>query len=171
MPSQAVADSATKPLDAYKRDAARLLKAARAGDAQALGRFARLDHPPTELQLKHALAVIAQEAGFDSWTSLKQTSEGLDFSEFFTAPGLKDSINHWFSTYDEAKAHQAAHGGILLPYRHQCFVTSDAILARLGFEADDPDWADMGYDWVKPALPSAHAAVKARLERRFTKTA
>ncbi len=168
MPEQAL-----KPLDSYKRDAARLLKAMRGDDelshAAAMSRFARLATliPPDQMQLKHALAVVANEAGFPSWAALKQAAEGLDLSEFFAAPGLKDSINHWFATYEEAKAHQSAHGGILLPYRHQCFVTSDEILPRMGFDRDDPDWQAIGWDFVRPASEPSKQTITAKLQRRF----
>ncbi len=163
--------SAPKPLSAYKRDAARLLKAVRSEDgfarAEAEQRLARLSSLG-DVQLKHALAVVALEAGYKNWAELKQDSEQtFDFSEFFGTPGLADTINHWFATYDEAKAHQVANGGVLLPYRTQCFVTSEAVLTRLGFEPGHPDWADIGHDFVRPASPDAHSRIKAALERRF----
>jgi hypothetical protein len=157
-----------KPIDAYKRDAAKLLKAVRTDDLTARDRFQRLENAPADLQLKHALAVIAHEAGFPTWTALKSAAEETDFSEIFAAPGLKDSINHWFATYEEAQAHHLAHGGVLLPYRHQAFVTSLEILPRLGYEKDDPDWADIGYDFIRPASPDALARIKRRLSRRLT---
>ena len=157
-----------KPIDTYKRDAAKLLKAVRADDASARERFRRLENAPAGLQLKHALTVIAHEAGFPTWTALKSAAEEVDFSEIFAAPGLKDSINHWFRNYEEAKAHQAANGGVLLPYRTQAFVTSLEILPRLGYGKDDPDWADIGYDFIKPASEAALARIKTRLSRRLT---
>lgn len=157
-----------KPIDAYKRDAANLLKAVRADDASARDRFRRLENVPAGLQLKHALTVIAHEAGFPTWSALKSAAEEVDFSEIFAAPGLKDSINHWFRNYEEAKAHQMANGGVLLPYRIQAFVTSLEILPRLGYEKDDPDWADIGYDFIRPASDAALARIKARLSRRLT---
>ncbi len=160
------ADAASS-LDTYKRDAARLLKQVRAGDASARARFERLDSPPEAPQLKHALAVVARELGFAGWADLKQARTGLDFSEFFVAPGLGDTLNAWFSTYDEAKAFQVANGGVLLPYRHHVFVTSLAILDRLGFEAGHTDWAAIGYDFVRPASTAAQARIKIALERRF----
>ena len=163
--------SAALPLDTYKRDAARLLKQARSGDTAACARFERLDNPPEAPQLKHALAVVAREAGFAGWTDLKQAHTGLDFSEFFAAPGLGDTLNVWFSTYDEAKAFHAVNGGVLLPYRRHVFVTSLAMLERLGFEAGHTDWAAIGYDFVRPAPTAAQTAaqirIKAALERRF----
>ncbi|ESQ86654.1 hypothetical protein ABAC460_22770 [Asticcacaulis sp. AC460] len=160
-------DTASPTLDHYKRDAARLLKQARAGDATALQRFQRLDNPPAEIQLKHALAVVAGEAGHDSWTDLKQAS-GLDFSEFFGGHGLRDSLNPWFNNYDEAKAFQTENGGVLLPYRHHFFVSSTAMLARLGFEEDHADWQAIGFDFVRPASAEAQTRIKAGLQRRFT---
>ncbi len=159
--------TAAMSLDAYKRDAARLLKQVRSGDASARARFERLDNPPESPQLKHALAVVAQEAGFAGWTALKDAGTGLDFSEFFAAPGLGDSLNVWFATYAEAKAFHAANGGVLLPYRRHYFVTSMALLDRLGFEPGHTDWAAIGYDFVEPKSPAAQARIKAALERRF----
>ncbi len=154
-------------IDSLKRDAARLLKQARAGDEAALRRFASLRSPPETLQLKHALAVVADEAGFDSWTDLKQTQAGLDFSEFFANPSLRDSLNPWFNNYEEARVFHAANGGVLLPYRHHFFVSSLAMLERLGFEADHSDWRDIGFDFVRPASEASHGRIKASLQRRF----
>src|SRR3569623_787802 len=156
-----------KSLDTYKRDTARLLKAARTGDASAAARLRTLDELPAVPQLKHALAVVAREAGFDGWTALKTASEGGDFSDVFAAPQVKDSVNAWFATYDEGKAHHVGAGGVLLPYRGQVFVTSLNILSRLGFERDDPDWKDIGYDFVRPASPAAHARITAAFRRSF----
>ena len=159
--------SAASSLDTLKRDAARLLKQVRSGDASARARFERLENPPEAPQLKHALAVMAREAGFAGWSDLKQARTGLDFSEFFASPGLGDTLNAWFSTYDEAKAFHTNNGGVLLPYRHHVFVTSMAILERLGFETGHTDWAAIGYDFVSPASLAAHGRLKAALERRF----
>jgi len=160
-------EQANLSIDSLKRDAARLLKQARAGDEIALKRFASLRSPPEILQLKHALAVVADETGFDSWAELKQAQSGLDFSEFFAGPSLRDSLNPWFNNYDEARAFRATNGGVLLPYRHHFFVSSLAMLERLGFETDHPDWRDIGYDFVRPASEAAHARIKASLQRRF----
>lgn len=157
----------TKPLSAYKRDAARLLKALRAGDSDAETRFCILRETPASAQLKHALAVVAMEAGFECWTALKAAGDEPDFSDIFVRPGISDSLNAWFASYDEAKTYHQAHGGVLLPYRHQVFVTSLAALVRLGFEADHPDWAAIGYDFVRPASPEAHGRIKTALLRRF----
>jgi hypothetical protein len=157
----------TKPISAYKRDAARLLKGLRAGDSDAETRFSILREAPAAAQLKHALAVVAMEAGYECWTALKAAGGEPDFSDIFVRPGISDSLNAWFSTYDEARAYHQAHGGVLLPYRHQVFVTSLAVLTRLGYEQDHPDWKEIGHDFVRPASLEAHARIKAALLRRF----
>jgi hypothetical protein len=161
--------SAAASLDTLKRDAARLLKQVRSGDAAACARFERLNNPPLAPRLKHALAVVAQEAGFAGWAALKAAQSGLDFDEFFGAPGLGDSLNVWFATYDEAQAFHRLNGGVLLPYRRHYFVSSMALLERLGFEAGHADWAAIGCDFARPASPAAHARIKAALERRFNR--
>ena len=158
---------ARKPVDSYRRDAARLLKAAKDRSPGALEQFAALDNPPPNLQLKHALAVIASQAGFESWAQLKNDAEAPNFSEFFTSNGRADSINHWFSGYAEARAHHELYGGVLLPFRHQCFVTSLEILGRIGFEKDDPDWREIGYDFITPRSDAALSRIKAKLTRRY----
>lgn len=160
-------EQASFSLDSLKRDAARLLKLARAGDAAALRRFDCLSNPPEALQLKHALTVVADETGYDSWIALKQAQSGLDFSEFFGSPGFKDSLNHWFNNYEEGRAFLEAHGGVLLPYRHHVFVSSLAMVERLGFEADHTDWRDVGYDFVRPKSQAAFERIKLSLTRRF----
>ena len=66
------------------------------------------------------------------------------------------------STYDEAKAVHAVKGGVLLPYRRHYFVTSTALLDRLGFEAGHADWAAIGYDFARPASAAAPPSPKIR---------
>jgi len=53
-------------LDYYRKQAKALLKAARAGDAEALARFAK-DDPLGDLALHDAQRIIAREQGFASW--------------------------------------------------------------------------------------------------------
>jgi hypothetical protein len=59
-------------------------------------------------------------------------------------------VSRWFSTYDEARESRHAEGGYLLPYRRQFFVTSREGIRELGLDPDDPDWALIGWDWVRP---------------------
>ena len=46
---------------------------------------------------------------------------------------------------------------LLLPFGAQCFVCTGEALAELGLDPDDPDWAAVGYDLVRPADTAAGA--------------
>ncbi len=96
-----------------------------------LKRFARCPEtakiPSEMLKRKHALAVIAFEKGFDSWATLK-LQIGLIKGGF---------LNHWFSTYAEAKAYQVAAGGFVLPYKKQFFVCETDYLEAIGLSESD----------------------------------
>jgi len=100
---------------------------------------------PTEIKHKNALAVIALEKGFKSWTDLKCQLP-------FIRGGF---LNQWFANYAEAKSTLTAKGGFLLPYRNQFFICDANYIKNLGFNAQDPDWQLIGYDWVNPANKAA----------------
>jgi hypothetical protein len=159
------------PSTVLRESARRLLKELRSADpaisAPAARRFLRLrsfadrsvatllddrDH----VRLKHALAVVAEEHGHDSWTALKAAADSRPVS---AAPddgppmyerGLGGLLNRWFASYSEARASLADHGGYLLPYRTQFFVCESEGVRALGIDPDDPDWERIGRDWVRP---------------------
>jgi len=65
--------------------------------------------------------------------------------------GSMDAIvNRWFTNYEEAQESLKAEGGYLFPYRNQYFVTLREGIRELGMDPDDPDWARIGWDWVRP---------------------
>ena len=66
------------------------------------------------------------------------------------APGMGGFLNHWCTTYDEARALRESQGGYLLPFKHQFFVTGPAAIVELGLDPLDPDWERTGWDWVRP---------------------
>lgn len=128
-----ITQSHSKSIDYYKKSASLLLKDLNGSDsprvASALARLQLLERSnlsvPAKVQRKHALTVVALEAGFRSWLDLKQQLEQekcLDFTEFFALLRFGGFINHWFSSYEEARAFQSQHGGLLLPYRKQCLL-------------------------------------------------
>lgn len=59
-------------------------------------------------------------------------------------------LNHWFGDYSAAKRFQRSHGGFLLPYERQFFVTTAPALRELGLDPDDPDWDRIDHDWAAP---------------------
>lgn len=135
-----------------KIQASILLKALHSDDIQkaqqAAKRFQRLpefaefslDAIQSKVKRKHALAVIAIEKGFKSWTDLKCQLP-------FIRGGF---LNQWFANYAEAKAYQQLNSGFLLPFKKQFFICDVNYINNLGLNADDPDWKLIGYDWVNP---------------------
>lgn len=71
-------------------------------------------------------------------------------------------LSRWFTTYREARASLATEGGYLLPYRHQFLVTFAEGIRELGLDPEDPDWARIGWDWVRPLDFAAWDRLRAR---------
>jgi hypothetical protein len=172
-------------LEEYRIRASRLMKDLRAADPvttlQAAKRFQVLpawQHSTLEqiaasrkrIQRKHALAVIAKEAGFQDWPQLKTASAanlpaGFDTTKLFQARSA-GSLNLWFRNYEEARqAMTTEPKRYLFPYRHQFVVCETALLEDQGIETSDPDWERIGRDWAKPLDARAHARLAARLRR------
>jgi len=135
-------------LEEGKIQASILLKAFHSSDEKrvthATKRFKRLPEfseiIKQKVQLKHALAVIALENGFNSWNDLK-TQINLIVGGF---------LNKWFTNYAEAKTHQQSAGGYLLPYKKHFFICDTNYIKQLGFDPNDADWQLISRDWVQP---------------------
>lgn len=147
-------------LEDYKTQASLLLKAARSSDLvkkeQAIERIQsvfKISLLPS-VKLKHALATIAHENGFNSWTDLKicvQQSTEKAFEQFFT----NGFLNKWFANYTQAKLHQCKERGYLLPHKHQFFICEAPYIQNMGLDPEDPDWELIGWDWVNPGCKKA----------------
>ncbi|NKB89342.1 MAG: hypothetical protein GKS06_14075 [Acidobacteria bacterium] len=170
---------------AFRADARRLLKQLRAGGDHARPAARRFRHLQTlrrfstdeltagdvEVRLKHALTVIATEAGFPSWPQLKSFCE-LDVLPATTPPmhvgRMESLLNTWFADHSEARASREASGGYLLPYRKQYFVCGPEGVQLLGLDPQDPDWARIGFDFAQPEDSDAWARLA---KRRWTSIA
>ena len=166
-----------KNLDDAKIRARLLFKSLRSGEPErvreAVARFqawapleklshAELAGPGARIQLKHALAVIALEAGHDSWAALKRALTDPTERLYPRKPG--GFLNAWFSRYDDARACREQQGGFLFPFRAQFFVASAAFVAdALKLSPDDADWARIGWDWARPRDPAAWQRLSDRL--------
>jgi hypothetical protein len=73
-------------------------------------------------------------------------------------------VNRWFTTYEAARASLESEGAYLFPHRGQCFITLREGVRELGLNPDDPDWARIGWDWVRPADADAWARLHAKRE-------
>lgn len=93
-----------------------------------------------DIKRKQALAVIAIEKGFKSWSELKCQLP-------FIRGGF---LNQWFKNYGDAKNYLQSNGGFLLPFQNQYFVCDNDYINNLGFNSEDKDWQLINFDWVQP---------------------
>jgi hypothetical protein len=122
------------------------------------------------VQRKHALAVVANEAGFESWIHLRCAKMLGAASTFDTAAlfrhGSAGFLNLWFRRYEEARQLLAAEPKrYLFPHREHFFLCEALFLENAGVDSTDPDWDRIGRDWVRPADTRAHARLAVRLRR------
>lgn len=117
---------------------------------------------------KHALAVVADEAGFASWAEAVHAYPTAGPAGRADVAAILDRahgvfLNRWFADHVTARASRAAAGGFLLPYGAQFVVCEEELLESVGIDASDPDWERIGWDWVAPADASARERLAARL--------
>ena len=178
--------------------AQRLLKQLRSSDgserAQAATRFRRLRSlagaerelaagAVATVRLKHALAVIAEENGYDSWVALKAAleaspslrngSDRIDELEragsLWYSTGLDVFLNQWFARHADARAALDRQGGFLLPYRQHFYVCQPGLIKALGLDPEDPDWRRIGFDCARPEDPEAFERLRARRRRALAR--
>lgn len=80
-------------------------------------------------------------------------------------PRMDAVLNRWFTTYEEARSSLDKESGYLLPYKNQYFVTLGEGVRELGLDPDDPDWALIGWDWVRPKDSDAWQRLKGKREQ------
>ena len=165
------------PLEEYKTQASLLLKQLHAHDADAIRRFEQLPHPITDIsqvQLKHALHVIALEHQFDTWADFKKHLDRKEKLRLYREtrnqftplypPRCRAFINEWHVDYEIASLELGRTGGYLLPYKNQYFICQAAYISTLGLDPDDPDWALIGWNWIKPANQEAWERLNHQLQ-------
>jgi len=124
------------------------------------------------IQRRDCLSVIAAELGFASWPQAKAAITGAD-------PGVGPSadfgtmlypdhccaghINRWYKTYQEAAADRRESGAYLLAYKRQYVVVDRYFIESLGLDPADPDWEELGFDWVRPKNVAARSRLYAKL--------
>lgn len=119
-----------------------LLKAARNGDELAVNRL------NGRLKRRRALDVSAIGLTGLPYAKLHQSLSATP-ERFFEKP-VAAHLNHWFASYQEAKAHLMSFRGFLFPFKSQFVVVDRDFLKDLKLEPDHPDWAKIGFDWEKP---------------------
>jgi DNA-binding phage protein len=122
------------------------------------------------VQRKHALAVIATEAGFESWAQLRcarlfDAAPSFDTTRLFQR-GSAGFLNLWFRSYEEARPLLAAEPRrYLFPHGRHFFLCEALFLENAGVDPSDPDWERIGRDWVRPSDTRAQARLAVRLRR------
>jgi hypothetical protein len=151
-----------------------------AHEAPAVARVQRLDelrgHDTASLaaqvRRRHCLAVIALELGFQGWSNLVAVLRGADSTDYGTLlypRGAEVHWNIWSASYEEAQAIHQQQGGYLLAYRRHFFITDRYFVDTIGLDPDDPDWALIGWDWVRPRQTDARERLYGKLIGRRTR--
>ena len=135
-------------LNEYKIEASILLKRLRAEDPEAAARLRRLPHLAAldigsvleqkhTVKRKHALAVVALEQGYASWSELKHAliGQGRANDALLYPPHCDVFLNNWFASYEEAKGYLREAGG----------------------------YPRIGWDWARPADEGAWERLHAKL--------
>ena len=134
------------------------------GDSRARQRLASTGEP---IQRRHCLDAVARQFGFDDFRHARRVIDAdgpsEDFGRLLYRARNHGSLNHWYASYDEARSHQRASGGYLLPYRKQFMVVSAAFVRDLGLDPQAEAWTRMNFDWVRPADPDARRQLYANL--------
>ena len=141
----------------------RVLPEFRATKVEALPALAPL------IKRKHCLAVTAREVGFESWLHAVSVLEGRAHDDFGTLLCLLGSPAHWniwSASYEEARAIRKEHGGYLLAYKRQFFITDRHYIETMGLDPEDPDWDQIGRDWARPKVAAARTRLYGKLLER-----
>ncbi len=92
------------------------------------------------MQLKHALQIIANYYGFESWQQAHQVLsgnqtwfEGMSLGSLFYSRACEALTNHWFGDYVSAlnMLNQLPTRHYLLPYKHQYLVVQPDYMALI----------------------------------------
>lgn len=100
-------------------------------------------------KLKHALTIITNEYGFNSWLNLKTYFDKTKHTQFIMTSAF---LNQWFADYKTAKTYLKSHPhDFLLPYKNQFFICEISYIEFLGFDLNNSDWQLISHNWVEPS--------------------
>lgn len=145
-----------------------LRRRVQAQDPAALARVARhADLRGGAFQRRHALTLMAREFGFTGWPHALHILAGdgvvADFGTTLFPARCAAHTNLWFKNYAEAARVREEKSEYLLAYRQHFAVVDGYFLESLGLDPADPDWAALGYDWVRPESLEARHRLYAKL--------
>lgn len=158
----------TDPIRELKIRAEILHKKIKSKDPRAIERLRILPEPrrSPDVQRRDCLAVVVAELGFSNWPAAKIALSGEGHAEEFGTllyPNRAGCLNLWYAAYDDAVPVRAARQGYLLAYKRQYLVVDRYFIESLGLDPDDPDWREIGFDWVRPLNIAARTRLYAKL--------
>lgn len=115
---------------------------------------------------RHCLNAVAREIGFESWghaSSILSGRSAFDFGTLLSPANANVHWNIWSASYDEARTIRDECDGYLLAYKRHFFIADRHYVAMLGLDPDDPDWARIDRDWVRPGDMDARTRLYAKL--------
>lgn len=126
----------------------------------------------TDVRLRDCLSRVATDFGFANWPQAKAVLSGngevSDFGTMLCPPRNGGGhLNLWYARYEEAAAARESCQGYLLAYRRQFFVVDRYYIEDMGLDPDDADWAELGFDWVRPRSLAARARLYDKLVATF----
>ena len=147
------------PVTELKTRARLLLNAMHANTPASIARSTRISKQqawpiPQLWTLRHALNIVASEAGFSHWEQARHVLSGAaqaneDMGTFWYDKRAHGFTNHWFAHYHEAKAQLQLHpDSYLLPYKNQFFVAELACITPLGLAENASLWQALSHDLV-----------------------
>lgn len=157
-----------------KTEARVLHRTAAAGEQTALARIRKVHENPgmddaalsQQVKRRHCLGVIALDLGFHGWSHAAQVLRGddsRDFGKLLYPRGCYAHSNIWSADYKEACQIREETEGYLLAYRHHYLIVESDYIRTMGLDPDDPDWREIGFDWVKPGSLDARSRLYGKL--------
>lgn len=152
----------SSPITELKTRARLLLNALQAETPASIARSTRISKqqawpiPATAdaWTLRHALNIVASEAGFKHWEHARTIFSGAahageDMGSFWHDRQAHGFTNHWFASYAQAKTQLELHTeSYLLPYQKQFFVAELPCIAQLGLADSSGLWQAISHDLV-----------------------
>ena len=104
-------------------------------------------------QLKHAYALLAQEYGFETWSSLKEHLICQDM--LFRKNGIH-LIHAWFNKAPQATDYFDKNKGYLLKFWDDYVICGEEYIQLLKLDNHKKEWREIGYNWIDPKNIQAH---------------
>ncbi|NRD72177.1 hypothetical protein HQQ94_02775 [Shewanella sp. VB17] len=124
------------------------------------------------LPLVKYLNLIAYEAGYENWSSMKSSIKKDDEIGFSEETGLykprvsEFHLNVWCRNYEEAREYLDANKGYyLLQFKSSFFLALAPYIMDLGLDPKDKDWEIIDWDWVKPKDKEAKKRLLQKLQQ------